>query len=185
MPVTTLDPKTALVIIDLQKGIVSLPVPHIQEVISHASALTNGFRQHQLPVVLVNVTDRPPGRTEYSRNAAPFPPDFAEIIADLQPQPQDHIVTKQTPGAFTNTDLEAYLKKMGITQIVIAGVATSNGVEATARHAFELGFNISFAIDAIADINAEAHTNSITHIFPKLGEIGSTQEILDLLKRSA
>ena len=64
---------------------------------------------------------------------------------------------------------------------MIAGVATSFGVESTARHAHEFGFNVSLAIDAMTDMNPDAHTNSITRIFPRLGETGTTQEIIDLL----
>jgi nicotinamidase-related amidase len=90
-------------------------------------------------------------------------------------------VTKQTWGAFTNTGLEAHLKKLGVTQVVIAGVSTSAGVESTARQAHECGFNVTLAVDAMTDMNVDAHTNSITRIFPRLGETGSTREILGML----
>jgi nicotinamidase-related amidase len=90
-------------------------------------------------------------------------------------------VTKQTWGAFTGTDLAAHLKALGVTQVVFAGVATSIGVESTARHAYELGFNVTLAVDAMTDLNSEAHSNSITRIFPRLGETGTTQEIIHLL----
>jgi nicotinamidase-related amidase len=93
--------------------------------------------------------------------------------------------TPQTWGAFTNTDLEEYLKKQGVTQVVIAGIATSFGVESTARHAHELGFNVTLAVDAMTDMNADAHTNSITRIFPRLGETGTAQQIIDLLDDKA
>ena len=92
-------------------------------------------------------------------------------------------MTKRTWGAFTNTDLEAHLKSRGVTQVVIAGVATSIGVESTARHARELGFNVTLATDAMTDLNADAHNNSITRIFPRLGETGTTQEIIGLLDK--
>ncbi len=90
-------------------------------------------------------------------------------------------MTKRTWGAFTKTDLEKYLKRLGVTQVVIAGIATSIGVESTARHAYEYGFNVTLAVDAMTDLSAEAHTNSITWIFPRLGETGTTQEIIALL----
>jgi nicotinamidase-related amidase len=102
----------------------------------------------------------------------------------LNRQPQDHLVTKHTPGAFTNTGLEAHLKALGVTQVVVAGVATSNGVEVTARQAYELGFNVTFPTDAMTDLQADAHAYSITRVFPRIGETGATQEIIDLLQRS-
>jgi len=111
---------------------------------------------------------------------------WTDLVSELNRQPQDHLVTKRTWGAFTNTDLEAHLKSLGITQVVITGVATSAGVESTARHAHELGFNVVLAVDAMTDMNADAHHNSLVRIFPRLGETGTTQEILDLIgKRNA
>lgn len=92
---------------------------------------------------------------------------------------------KEDAGGFHKTDLEAHLQALGITQIVIAGVATSNGVEVTARQAYELGFNIAFPIDAMTDIAADARTYSVTRVFPKIGEMGTADEIISILKRSA
>lgn len=185
MTVTTLDPQTALVVIDLQNGIVAYPTAHpTSEVMAHARALIDAFRQRGLPVVLVNVTGGAPGRAEQSRSMGELPAGWADFVPELDRQPQDHTVTKRTWGAFTNTDLEAHLKKLGVTQVVLAGVATSIGVESTARFAHELGFNVTLAIDAMTDMNTEAHDNSVTRIFPRLGETGTTREIIDLLDAS-
>ncbi len=187
MTVTTLDPKTALVVIDLQKGIVTRSTAHpMGEVVKHASALADAFRRHGLPVVLVNVAGGAPGRTGQARNLGELPADWTELLPELNRQPGDHTVTKRTWGAFTGTDLEQHLRKLGVTQAVIAGVATSIGVESTARQAYELGFNVTLAIDAMTDMNLDAHTNSITRIFPRLGETGTAAEIVELLQnRSA
>ena len=187
MTVTVLDPKTALIVIDLQKGIVSFPTAHpIAEIVARASALAEAFRRQSLPVVLVNVDGVASGRSEQAIRLRDLPEAWTELVPELNRQPQDHVVTKRTWGAFTNTDLETHLKSLGVTQVVITGVATSAGVESTARHAHELGFNVVLAIDAMTDMNADAHHNSLTRIFPRLGETGTTQDILDLLgKRSA
>ena len=186
MALTTLDPKTALVVIDLQKGIVAYPTVHpIDEVVKRAAALADAFRRQGLPVVLVNVDGGAPGRTERARPPAEFPVGWTDIIPELNQQPQDHVVTKRTWGAFTNTDLEAHLKRLGGTQVVIAGVSSSAGVESTARQAYELGFNVTLAVDAMTDARPEAHDYSLKNVFPRLGETGATQEIIELLdKRS-
>jgi nicotinamidase-related amidase len=136
-------------------------------------------------VVLVNVAGAPAVRTEQPRRNHVFPEGWADLIPELNQQTEDHVVTKYTPGAFTKTDLEVYLQALGVTQIVITGIATSNGVEVTARQAYELGFNITFAIDAMTDVDADAHTYSVTRVFPKIGQTGTTGEILALLKRGA
>jgi nicotinamidase-related amidase len=184
---TTLDANTAIVVIDLQKGLVALPTVHpIADVISRSRALAGAFRARGLPVVLVNVAGGAPGRTEQKPPARPFPDGWTDLVAELGRQPGDIVVTKRTWGAFASTDLERQLKARGVTQLVIAGVATGTGVEATARQAYEAGFNVTLAIDAMTDTRAEAHDYSIAKIFPRLGETGTTQEILDLLaQRSA
>lgn len=186
MAVTTLDPKTALIVVDLQKGIVASPVgPPMVEIVTRARALADAFRSRGLPVVLVNVAGGAPGRTEQPRPGGPFPDGWTDLIPELGQQPSDILVTKHTWGAFASTDLEARLKALGVTQVVIVGVATGTGVEATARQAYEQGFNVTLAIDAMADMRPEAHDYSINRVFPRLGETGSTQEIIDLLGRTA
>jgi nicotinamidase-related amidase len=184
MPITTIDSVTALIVLDLQKGIVNLSTAHpTSEVVKRAAELTDAFRRHSLPVVLVNVTGGAPGRTDQpSRLRGQLPSDWADLVPELNQQPQDHTVTKRTWGAFTNTDLEAHLKKLGVTQIVIAGVSTSAGVESTAQ-AHELGFNVTLAVDAMTDMNPDAHLNSITRIFPRLGESATTEEIIAMLNK--
>jgi nicotinamidase-related amidase len=186
MPVKTLDPKTALIIIDLQKGLMNSPFIHpIAGVIERTRALLEAFRQLDLPVVLVNVAGGSPGRTEQPRRYSTLPEGFSDLIPELDRQSSDIVVTKRTWGAFASTDLEAQLKAKGVTQVVITGVATGTGVEATARQAYEHGFNVTLALDAMTDMRPEAHKYSLTHVFPRLGETGSTQDILDLLATSS
>ncbi len=181
MPVTTIDSKTALIVIDLQKGIINSPFMHpISGVIERSRALLDAFRQYELPVVLVNVAGGAPGRTEQPRRHTTLPDGFADLLPELNRQPSDIVVTKQTWGAFANTDLESQLKAKGVTQVVLVGVATGTGVEATARQAYEQGFNVTLALDAMTDARPEAHAYSLAHVFPRLGETGATQEIIDL-----
>lgn len=182
MPLTTLDPNTALILIDLQKGIVgrdTKPFPSA-DVVAKAATLAKAFRAKKLPVVLVHVTGGAPGRNEQPRPPTP-PADWAELVPELDRQPEDHIVEKKSWGAFTHTGLEEHLKAQGVTQVVIAGIATAIGVESTARQAYEAGFNVTLPIDAMTDLKAETHENSVTRIFPRLGETGTTEEIIGLL----
>jgi nicotinamidase-related amidase len=185
MPLTTLDPITALVLIDLQKGIVSMPTAHPSEaVVQKAAALATAFRRHGLPVVLVNVAGGAPGRADQMRKLDGLPADWTELVAALDAQPTDHRVTKRTWGAFSHTELDAILRRLGVTQIVLAGISTSIGVESTARTAHELGYNVTLAVDAMTDLNADAHANSVTRIFPRVGETGSTEDVIALLERT-
>jgi nicotinamidase-related amidase len=182
MPLTKLDPNTALIVVDLQKGIVGSPFAHpIADVINRTRALIDAFRRQELPVVLVNVAGRAPGRTEQPPRLQTLPDGWADLIPELDRQPGDIVATKRTWGAFANTDLEAQLKAKGVTQVVITGVATGTGVESTARQAYEQGFNVTLAVDAMTDLRSEAHAYCLTNVFPRLGETGTTKQIIDLL----
>ena len=156
----------------------------MDEIVQRAASLAAAFRRHGLPVVLVNVAGGAPGRTDASRPAFTPPPDWTDLVEELDAQPDDHRVTKLRWGAFHGTSLDTHLRDLGITQVVLAGVATSGGVESTARSAYEHGYHVVLATDAMTDRNAGAHQNSIERIFPKLGETAATTEILEMLEKS-
>ena len=185
MPLTALDPSAALIVIDLQKGIVDGHFIHpIGEIVERTRELIDVFRAKKLPVVLVNVAGRSPGRTEQGpRSSTSFAEGWTDFLPELGRQPSDIVVTKRSWGAFATTDLERQLKARGVTQVVVSGVVTSGGVESTARQAYEQGFNVTLALDAMTDIREEAHEYSIRSVFPRLGETGSTQEIISLLEK--
>jgi nicotinamidase-related amidase len=187
MALTTLDPHTALLVVDLQKGIVgSPPAPPMAEVVNRARGLIEAFRRRGLPVVLINVDGGAPGRTEQPRpDLGALPQDWTDFVPELNRQPSDIVVTKRTWGAFASTDLEQRLRAIGVTQVVVLGVATGAGVESTARQAYEQGFNVTLAIDAMADRRPEAHDYSLRNVFPRLGETGTCQQIIDLLETRA
>ncbi len=184
MPLTKLDPVAALVVIDLQKGIIGLPTVHAAgEIIGRAAQLARAFRERGLPVVLVNVTGGAPGRTDAGPPKVARPADWAELVPELEQQPSDYLVTKQRWGAFLGTDLDRYLRGVGATQIVLAGIATSIGVESTARSAYDLGYNVVLVADAMTDRDPDAHRNSVEKIFPRLGETAKTDDVLKMLQQ--
>ncbi|GIH61982.1 hydrolase [Microbispora siamensis] len=193
MPVTTLDPKTALVVIDLQKGVLAAPGnPYsTADVLARTVRLAEAFRARDLPVALVRVTaaadgaDAVPGRTDLSRPGRAWPDGWDEIADDLAGHPRDIVVTKRNWSAFYGTDLDLHLRRRGVTQIVLTGVATSIGVESTARAAHEHGYHVALATDAMTDLDPEAHRHSVEKIFPRLGETGTTADILELLDATA
>src|SRR3989440_8514086 len=180
MPLTALDPRTALVLIDLQYGITGLADPTLlAEPVARAAELAARFRAHRLPVVLVRVNfsadgaDAPRNRTAIARPSGRPPANWTEPLSELDPQPSDVVVTKHQPGAFYGTDLDLQLRRRGITGIALGGIATSLGVESTARAAYDHGYNIAFVADAMADPDPQAHRHSIERIFPALGEVGT------------
>ena len=182
MPLTALDPSPALIVIDLQKGIAGLPTVHpTAEIIDRAARLARAFRERGLPVVLVNVTARAPGRTDAGGPGFAFAADWAELVPELDRQPGDHLVSKQRVGAFIGTDLNEYLRGRGVTQVFLAGISTSAGVESTARSAFDHGYNVVLVVDAMTDRNAEAHRHCLENTFPRFGETEFTEKVLGML----
>ena len=176
-----LDKNAALILIDLQKGVVAAAPPSAAEVVARASQLARAFRERGLPVVLVNVAGRAPGRTDAGPPKMSFPPDWTELVPELDQQPGDYLVTKHRLGAFIGTQLDVYLRQHGVTQIVLAGISTSIGVESTARNAFDLGYNVAFVTDAMTDRDPDNHRHSVEKIFPRLGENARTDEVLTML----
>src|ERR1700691_2600019 len=123
------------------------------------------------------VAGRAPGRTEQGpRGNTSISEGWTDLLPHLDQQPSDIVVTKRSWGAFATTDLERQLKARGVTQDVVTGVAT-------ARQAYEQGLNVTLALDAMTDTRQEAHEYSIRNVFPRVGETGSTQEIISLLER--
>ncbi|MDF6044647.1 isochorismatase family protein [Streptomyces sp. JH14] len=182
MTATTLDPKTALVVVDLQKGIVDLPTIHPSaDIVAKSAALADAFRAKGLPVVLVRVTGGAPGRTEGAQRSGQPAADWADIAPELGPRDGDIVVTKQQWGAFYGTDLDLQLRRRGVTQVVVTGIATSIGVESTARSAHEHGYHVTVVTDAVTDMDGGAHANSVEKIFPRLGETDTTEAIVKLL----
>ena len=190
MAMTTLDPHTALIVIDMQRGIALRDnlAPHpASEIIDRAGRLVDRFRKYGRLVVLVNVDAVPPGRTD--RNAgAPRPrlsKESTEFIDEFAPEPTDLVVTKHSRSAFAGTGLADDLRSRGITQVVVVGIASGAGVESTARDAHEAGFNVTLPTDAMTDSVGERHAHSVREVFPQIAETGSTAELLELLDATA
>ena len=191
--ITTIDKQTALVLIDLQRGVVRMKTAHpVKNILQKASMLVDVFRAANLPVVVVHVNplgaDWTKTRVEESaiprnqviqtiaRVALPMT-GFTDIVPEIEIKTGDILIEKTTWNAFFQTSLDEELKKREITQLDLAGISTSKGVEGTARAASELGYNLIFATDAMTDKSKEAHDNSIRNIFPQIGELGTVMEI--------
>jgi len=186
MPLMKLDTTAALVLIDLQKGIVGLPTVHPgSEIVGRSAKLARAFREHGLPVVLVNVSGRAPGRTDAGAANRSFPPDWTELVPELEQHPSDYLVTKQRIGAFLGTSLDETLRGRGVTQIFLAGVSTIGGVESTGRSAYDLGYHVVFVSDAMTDMNEDTHLHRVETMFPRLGEVETTEGVLKALRVAA
>ena len=190
MTALTIDPATtALVLIDLQRGIVSgnLTPNTSNSVVSRATELAAAFRARGALVVLVHVDPGANGelfpRPQADNPRPPFTitPEWTEFVPELDRQPTDVVVTKHQPNAFYCTDLAVHLTRRGIRTIVLAGIATNLGVEATARAAFERGYEQVFASDAMTARAEVLHTHTVTHILPTMGRVRTAAEVIAAL----
>ena len=183
--------RTALVAIDLQNLIVSRSTqPHAaRSVVEHTARLASALRAKGGFIVWVRVAGSADGKDRlYPVCDQPLtpprelPPDANEFAPGLPVQPSDHVITKRQWGAFYGTDLDLQLRRRGLTTIVLTGIATCFGVESTARAAFELGYEQIFVEDAMAALTAEQHERTVTQIFPRLGRVYRTAEVLAALR---
>ncbi len=183
-----LNPKqTAIVIIDLQKGITQrqgAPLPTAM-VIANSARLLAAARSAGAQPILVHVGGSPDGADRLHsaadqpmRAGGQMPADWSDLIPEIDRQPGDIVILKRQWGAFYGTDLELQLRRRDLTTIVLCGIATEFGVESTARDAYERGYELFFAADAMTGVHAESHANAIEHIFPYMGRVRTTDEIV-------
>ncbi len=188
MPVDVLDPATALVLVDLQKGITALPTVHDPAVVvARAALLAAAAHRAGRPVVRVRIEFSPDGgdllrgRTDSPGPAVAQPADFSELDPRVPISSSDLHVAKRGWDAFTGTELDSRLRRRGVRSVVVAGIATSIGVESTARTARELGYEVVVAHDAVTDLVGSAHTNALEVILPRIARLETAAALADLL----
>ena len=182
---------TALILVDLQKGIAAYQLaPYsFEAVLANGKELARRFRVAKAPVVLVNVAFAPdlsdaltaPAERPMLAPPGGFPGDWSELADGLAVASDLKVtrwkVTRWQWGAFYGTDLDLQLHRRGVTTVVIGGIATNMGVESTARAAHEHGYAVVLAEDAATSLSAEMHAFAFEHIFPHLGRVAKADEI--------
>jgi nicotinamidase-related amidase len=179
---------TALVLIDLQHGIVGRQLsPHAgADLVKRAASLAEAFREKGGTVAYVRVEIGEVLRPQvdapmFDPNAPPPPPIASQLVPESGYQAGDLLIVKRQWGAFYGTDLDQQLRRRGIRTIVIGGIATNFGVESTARAAFDRGYALIFVEDVMASFSAEVHGFAVQHIFPRMGRVRTSGEVLESL----
>jgi len=188
---TTLDPATALVLIDLQHGITALPTAHpAEEIVARCARLADAFRAKDKLVAATRVAFARDGgdviktRTAESLTDVKPVPDYGKLRPELALSDRDILITKHGWSAFYGTALDLELRRRKISGVVLAGISTSIGVESTARAANERGYELTIVTDAVTDPDEGAHRNSLRVIFPQIAELATTDEVLTALART-
>ena len=183
--------KSALVLIDLQNGIAAReisPSPYTsEEVIQNASKLVNAFSKKGAFIILVRVStmdgkDMVKPKTDLKATGMKYSEGWDNLVPEISTTKNAHIVTKRQWGAFYGTDLDLQLRRRGIDTIVLGGVSTNIGVDTTAREAYQHGYNQIFVEDAMTALTKEEHDYVSKYMFPRMGKIRTTKEIVSSLK---
>jgi nicotinamidase-related amidase len=181
--------KSALVLIDLQNGIANRELlPHSSaKIIENARKLIDAFTEKGAFVVLVRVStvdgkDMVKPKTDLEVTGMKFSKGWDDLVPEIANSKNAHIVTKRQWGAFYGTDLDLQLRRRGIDTIVLGGVSTNIGVDTTAREAYQNGYNQIFAEDAMTAVTKEEHDYVCKYIFPRIGKIRTSEEVIGLLR---
>ena len=179
---------TALIIIDLQTGILEPePIPFaVGQIVRNAAKLAHAFTQAG-SLVILTTTDFASGYTDAPRGLADtpwalpkegLPANFASLVPEIDTLPGTTRLVKRQMSAFFGTELDLQLRRRACQTVVICGVATNFGVEATARQAFDLNYNVVIASDACSSVAPGLHEFSVTKILPRIGRVRLTSELV-------
>ena len=185
-----LNPRTtALALIDLQVGILGMPLaPHDKAtVVTNAAKLGTALAAAGGTICLVHVGFSADNRDRLMQpvdqpNPPPppggMPAGWSDFVPEIDALRKDVVIMKRNWGAFHGTELDLQLRRRGMNTIILCGVSTNIGVEQTAREAFQHNYAIVLAEDACASSSAEMHAFSIGKIMPRLTRVRPTAEIL-------
>ncbi|MCI2956865.1 isochorismatase family protein [Agromyces atrinae] len=179
-----LEAPAALIVVDLQSATLASPFASpADDVVDVAAALVDAFHAHESVVVFAASTGTPRGQNAYGSEPRVFLPDHRVLAPALDVRESDVIVERAALSAFAGTDLAETLHDDGVTTVVVVGVATSFGVESTVRSAYDLGFHVVVASDAVTDLRAESNTHALTAVFPAIARVASSGDIVEALGR--
>ncbi len=180
---------TALVLVDLQNGNMArdLAPYSAQAVLGNGALLAQEMRLRGGMVifvrVLMNELQSPPADAPLRAPGAPAPPpDASHLAPEAGVEATDIVIVKRQWGAFYGTELDQLLRRRHIKTLVLGGIVTNIGVELTARAAYDRGYALVFAEDAMNGITAEAHAFACKNTFRVMGKVRTTAELMDALQ---
>lgn len=186
------DPKTtALIIIDLQGGILAMPLqPYSgEQIIANITKTATALKQAGGTVVAVTVafaddlSDLPNQAVDQPMQvpAGGLPAEFSALAPEVVALGAQVHITKRNWSAFYGTELDLQLRRRGITTLILTGIATNYGVESTVRDAWQHHYQVLTLEDGCTSLSDEMHSFSITKVMPRISRITSTAQVLEVL----
>ena len=187
---------SALLLQDLQNDLIKGTRPVVPlsgtELITNCQKLLTTARAVGMLVVYVRVSRRP------DLKDAPRPPlgtatgvagpsiliegtAGAEIVAELAPRPEEVVVTKHTTSPFHTTDLGVYLRRFGITTLILTGYSTTGVVEGALRDARDQDYDCVVVRDCCAAATVEEHEVCMNRVFPRMGWVAGVDEVINAI----
>jgi len=190
----TLNPKTtALLLQDLQNEIIKGGRPVVPmgsaALIANCQKLLTKARAVGMPVIYVRVSRRPDLR-DVPRPPLGTPPgaggapsliegtEGAAIVSELAPRPGDIVVTKHTTSPFHTTDIGVYLRRFGITTLILTGYSTTGVVEGTLRDARDQDYDCVVVRDCCAAATVQEHDTCMDLVFPRMAWVASADDVI-------
>ena len=177
--------KTALLVMDVQAGIVGM-LADSQSILASTAKAIGHARAKKIPVIYVVVGFRQ-GAPEISMNNKGFSAfkerlasvnmdDFMKVHPDVAPAAGEVTVIKRRVSAFAGSDLQVVLSGFGISHLVLTGISTSGVVLSTTREAADKDYRITILADSCADRDEEVHRVLTTKIFPNQADVLTVAE---------
>ncbi len=180
---------SALVIMDLQNGILERYGDRGREVVATAATALDAARRAGVPVIFVRVAFREgapeisPRNAGFARLAGSMSMDESapatRVHEGVAPRPGEIVVTKRRVSAFAGSDLDVVLRSRSIDHLVLCGIATSGVVLSTVRRAADEDYAITVLADACADLDEEVHRVLTEKVFPRQAEVLTTAQWIE------
>ena len=184
------DINPALIVIDVQNGFVSkggsydllgMNIVPYQDVIPRIQQLIKSCRLAKIPIFYTQAIREPSGIDLLTQTHKILPRSReerikkkticvrgtwdAKIVDDIKPDDKnDHIIIKRRDSAFHNTEIEVWLRSIGVDTLIFCGIDTSICVETSLRDAFNIGYDVILISDATASSNKKHYESTIEHV---------------------
>ena len=106
----------------------------------------------------------------------------AKVVSELAPRPGDVVITKHTTSPFNTTDIEVYLRRFGISTLVLTGYSTTGVVEGSLRDARDKGYDFVVVRDCCAAGTPQEHDTWMDVVFPRMAWVVVVDEVISCIK---
>jgi nicotinamidase-related amidase len=210
MNIDNFDPKkTALLFFDILNGYIAEPEPGkpraLKTWIQNAVRLSKAGRAAGLPVFFAKGNHRPDGATsaliltDTNNSLAPWPKGevtrtkmhviagdkSSDVLADLEPKPEDYYIVKYRWSAFFQTYLDLALRTRGINTLIVSGGSTDVGVTSTLYSGRDLDYNMIVVSDACGTSHDQrAHDTLMELVFPRMSRVRTTAQVIEMINKA-